>query len=155
MAETGDLQATARAARREVISAVAHARSAHVAERYRLDNLVVIVDQNGLPQFGWRDPATGRRSRPYSGTQLRDRWAAFGWRVTEVDGHDMAAVLTALHQARQAAGAPAAVIAHTVKGKGVSFMEDQYLWHSRVPTDDELREALAELAGPAPQPQGA
>ena len=128
--------------------------SAHVAERYRLDNLVVIVDQNGLQQFGWRDPATGRRCRPYHGTQLGDRWASFGWRVTEVDGHDMAAVLAALRTARQPGGVPAAVIAQTVKGKGVSFMEDEYLWHSRVPTDDELRQALSELADPSPEPLG-
>jgi len=123
--------------------------SAHVAERYALDNLVVIVDQNQLQQFGWRDAATGRRRPPYAGTQLRDRWAAFGWRVSEVDGHDVLAVLEALEAARQPAEKPSALIAHTVKGKGVSFMEDEYLWHSRVPTDDELRQALDELADPA------
>jgi transketolase len=122
--------------------------SAHVAGRYRLDNLVVIVDQNRLQQFGWRNPETGRRSPPYADGQLRDRWAAFGWRVTEVDGHDVAAIVDALRAAQEAEGTPAVVIAHTVKGKGVSFMEGEYLWHSRVPTDDELRKALAELADP-------
>lgn len=124
--------------------------SAHVAERYKLDNLIVIVDQNQLQQFGWLDTDTGRRRPPYSGTQLRDRWAAFGWRVAEVDGHDIHAVLDALQAARHPAGRPTALIAHTVKGKGVSFMEDQYLWHSRVPTDSELRQALSELADRAP-----
>jgi transketolase len=128
--------------------------TAHVAGRYRLDNLVVIVDENGLQQFGWRDPDTGRRCRPYYDTQLRDRWSSFGWRVAEVDGHDMAAAVATFQRARQADGRPAVVIAHTVKGKGVSFMEDEYLWHSRVPTDEELRAALAELADPPPQPAG-
>jgi transketolase len=128
--------------------------SAHVAERYGLDNLVVVVDQNQLQQFGWRDPETRRRRPPYQGSQLRDRWAAFGWRVLEVDGHDLAAVIAVLEQARTAQGRPAAVIARTVKGKGVSFMEDDYRWHSRVPTDDELRQALDELADPAPAAAG-
>lgn len=129
--------------------------SAHVAERYALDNLVVIVDQNQLQQFGWRDAATGRRSPPYAGSQLRDRWAAFGWQVGEVDGHDVGAVLEALRAARQAVGRPSVLIAHTVKGKGVSFMEGEYLWHSRVPTDDELRQAMHELPEPAAASGGA
>jgi transketolase len=123
--------------------------SAHVAERYRLDNLITIVDQNQLQQFGWRDPDTGRPSPPYAGDQLRDRWGAFGWHVTEVDGHDIPAVLNAVERARQVNGSPAVIIAHTVKGKGVSFMEGDYTWHSRVPTNDELRRALDELADPS------
>ncbi|HEY6275115.1 MAG TPA: transketolase [Streptosporangiaceae bacterium] len=132
---------------------------AHVAERYGLDNLVVIVDQNGLQQFGWagqdptRDP--GRRRPPYAGTQLSDRWAAFGWAVTETDGHDIAAVISALRSARVARGRPSVVIARTVKGKGVSFMEGDYRWHSRVPTPDELAAALAELGDPVLIPEGA
>jgi transketolase len=123
--------------------------SAHVAERYGLDNLIVVVDQNQLQQFGWRNGRTGRREPPYAGDQLRDRWAAFGWRVLEVDGHDVASVIDVLQSARQREGAPAVVIARTVKGKGVSFMEGDYRWHSRVPTGDELRQALDELAEPA------
>jgi transketolase len=122
--------------------------SAHVAERYGLDNLVVVVDQNQLQQFGWREPITGGRRAPYSGSQLRDRWAAFGWRVHEVDGHDIDAVIDVLRVALHRDGSPVAVLARTVKGKGVSFMEDNYLWHSRVPTDDELGQALSELADP-------
>jgi transketolase len=130
--------------------------SAHIAHRYALDNLVVVVDQNGLQQFGWRADGTGERRPPYDGTELRDRWAAFGWAVSEVDGHDMAAVVQALQDARSVSGRPAAVIAHTVKGKGVSFMEGNYRWHSRVPTDDELTTALAELgADGMPGPGGA
>jgi transketolase len=119
-----------------------------VAERYALDNLIVVVDSNQLQQFGWRDPGSGRRLPPYRGSQLRDRWAAFGWRVLEVDGHDIASVIGVLDQASAVRGAPVVVIAETVKGKGVSFMENDYSWHSRVPTPDELRAALDELADP-------
>ena len=122
--------------------------SAHVAERCSLDNLIVIVDHNHLQQFGWREEATGRRRPPYLGSQLRDRWAAFGWRVLEADGHDMASVIGVLEDARTTKRVPAVVIARTVKGKGVSFMEGDYRWHSRVPTADELERALAELADP-------
>ena len=121
---------------------------AHVAQRYALDNLIAIVDQNGLQQTGWRCGDTADRLPPYLGNELRDRWAAFGWNVLETDGHDMAAVLEVLEAARLAEGRPVAVIAHTVKGKGVSFMENDYLWHSRVPTDEELEAALEELADP-------
>lgn len=122
--------------------------SAHVAERYGLDNLVVIVDQNELQQFGWRDAEGGRRKPPYAEGQLRNRWSAFGWRVFEADGHDLAAVIDVLHAARRVEGAPTVILARTVKGKGVSFMENDYRWHSRVPTDEELRQALSELADP-------
>jgi transketolase len=118
---------------------------AHIASRYALDNLVVIVDQNGLQQFGWRADGTGERRPPYDGRELADRWAAFGFAVSEVDGHDMAAVVQALEAARCGHGRPAALIAHTIKGKGVSFMEGNFRWHSRVPTDAELATALAEL----------
>ena len=123
---------------------------AHVAQRYALDNLVVIVDQNGLQQFGWSAGEPGRRRPPYTGSQLRDRWAAFGWAVLETDGHDMTAVLGCLRQARSICGRPAVVVARTVKGKGVSFMEDDFRWHSRVPSAEELTTALTELADPVP-----
>ncbi len=122
--------------------------SAHVAQRYGLDNLIVIVDHNRLQQFGWRDPESGRRLPPYRDGELRERWAAFGWRILEVDGHDLGSLIGVLEQARTHGGAPVAVIARTVKGRGVSFMENDYLWHSRVPTPDELRRALDELAAP-------
>ena len=124
---------------------------AHVAQRYGLDNLVVIVDKNDLQQFGWRAGPPGQRRPPYSGDELRLRWEAFGWAVSEVDGHDIAAVIPALEAARTLEGRPAVVIAHTVKGKGVSFMEGDYRWHTRVPTGEELGAALAELSGPAGQ----
>jgi len=118
--------------------------SAHVAERLELDNLVVIVDKNDLQQYCFRQ-ADGSPRRPYTDDELRDRWAAFGWEVSEVDGHDIDAVVDALEDARVPRGRPSVLIAHTVKGKGVSYMEGNFRWHSKVPTDDELATALAEL----------
>ena len=128
--------------------------AAHVAQRYALDNLVVIVDKNGLQQLNWRDETTGLRREPYTDDALRNRWASFGWAVLDVDGHDMAAVVDALETARTVEGRPAVVIAHTVKGKGVSFMEGDYRWHSRVPTEAELASALEQLAEPTPATVG-
>jgi transketolase len=80
---------------------------------------------------------------------LADRWQAFGWAVVEVDGHDMAALLATFRGVPFQAGRPACVIAHTRKGKGVSFMENRVEWHHRVPSDQELADALAELDGAA------
>jgi transketolase len=73
------------------------------------------------------------------------KWKAFGWNTIEVDGNDMAGFVAAMQHAYSLRGKPTIIIAHTIKGKGVSFMEDQYDWHARVPTDQELRAALAEL----------
>jgi transketolase len=118
------------------------------AVRHQLDNLFVIVDVNGLQQFGWIDPESGGRSRPWSRGSLAAIWAAFGWRVVEMDGHDMAAIVTGLISAIHDTvdGQPTVILAQTVKGRGVSFMEDRFEWHARVPTADELERAQAELA---------
>jgi len=118
---------------------------AHVANRYGLDNLIAIVDHNKLQQFGWRGETTSERISPYTGSQLADRWKAFGWHVLEVDGHDVQAFLDTIDQARAAKGSPIAVIAHTIKGKGVSYMEGDYTWHSKVPTEEEFAIAMEEL----------
>lgn len=118
---------------------------AHVAARYGLDNLIAIVDHNKLQQFGWRGETTAERLTPYVGSQLADRWKAFGWRVFEVDGHDVDAFLEAIEQAKNVEGRPAVIVAHTVKGKGVSYMEGNYKWHSRVPTEEEFAIAMREL----------
>ena len=118
---------------------------AHAAQRHGLGNLVAIVDHNKLQQFGWRGDAPGERRPSYTGTQLADRWKAFGWHTLEMDGHDMAQIVPTLEAARDHREGPVAIIAHTVKGKGVSFMEGNYLWHARVPNQEELALALAEL----------
>ena len=121
--------------------------AAHAAHRYRLDNLVAVVDHNKLQQYGWRGDTPEVRTSPYAGDDLAARWAAFGWAVREIDGHDMTAVVEALESARTADG-PVAIVAHTVKGRGVSFMEGDYLWHAKVPNPDELAAALGELGLP-------
>jgi transketolase len=119
---------------------------AHIGNRYRLDNLIVVLDQNNLQQFGWRGDSAQDRIPPYTGTELADRWKAFGWQVIEVDGHDVAAFLEIMESAQvQDADGPVAVVAHTVKGKGVSYMENVFKWHARVPTEEELTIALTEL----------
>jgi len=118
---------------------------AHVAARYALDNVVAIVDHNKLQQFGWTGKTVEERITPYTGSQLADRWHAFGWHVLEMDGHNIPEILTTLEQAKQVKGAPVALIAHTIKGKGVSYMEGDYTWHSRVPSDEEFAVAMEEL----------
>jgi transketolase len=118
---------------------------AHVANRYALDNLIAIIDHNKLQQFGWRGETTAERITPYTGGQLAGRWAAFGWTVLEVDGHDIPAFLDTMEQARATTGGPVAVVAHTIKGKGVSYMEGNYKWHSKVPTEEEFAIAMKEL----------
>jgi transketolase len=121
---------------------------AHVAERYGIDNIVAIVDHNKLQQFGWHGDTVTHRLPPYTGSQLVDRWSSFGWHVLEMDGHDMADILTTVDRARSHTGGPAVIVAHTIKGKGVSFMENDYTWHSRVPNPEELETALRELGEP-------
>lgn len=119
--------------------------AAHVAPRYQLDNLVAIVDHNKLQQFGWHGESVAERLPPYTGTELVDRWSAFGWEVLEMDGHDMDDILDTMEKAGKTNGRPKAIIAHTVKGKGISYMENDFTWHSRVPTDEELETAMREL----------
>ena len=74
-----------------------------------------------------------------------EKWRAFGWHVIEIDGHDVEAIVAAFDEAGTISGRPTMLIARTTKGKGVSFMEGDYLWHSRPISDEELRTALTEL----------
>ena len=111
------------------------------AAHHRLARLVAVVDYNKLQSLGSTESTLDLE--PFS-----DKWRAFGWDVVEVDGHDHSALLAAMHIPRNAApGRPRCVIAHTVKGKGVSFMENQVLWHYRPPSAEELAQALAEVQG--------
>jgi transketolase len=118
---------------------------AHAAQRYALDNFVAIIDHNKLQQFGWHGDTVKDRLPPYTGDQLVNRWGAFGWHVLEMDGHDMADILSTIASARDYRDGPVAIVAHTVKGKGVSFMENDYTWHARVPNEEELAAAMREL----------
>lgn len=112
--------------------------AAMLASAQRVANLCVIVDFNK-----WQ--ATGRSREVMALDPLADKWRAFGWNAAEVDGHDMTALLNALQQHPAGNGRPTAIIAHTVKGKGVSFMEDDNNWHYRTPTADEVIKAKLEL----------
>lgn len=113
--------------------------AAMFAAGQRLENLCAIIDFN-------RWQATGRSCEVMCLEPLADKWRAFGWSVVEVDGHDVAALAGAMSGLPDPGGKPLAIVAHTVKGKGVSFMEDDNNWHYRAPNDDELARALAELA---------
>lgn len=107
------------------------------AAHYKLDNLVAILDHNTLQITG--------HTRDVMGTEpVEDKWRAFGWNVREVDGHDYAE-LTAAMTDPATPGQPTFIIANTVKGKGVSFMENVAKWHHGVPSDSEFQMALAEL----------
>ncbi len=128
--------------------------AAMVASHYGLDNLVAIVDHNKLQQFGWRGDGPDGRLPPQVPGELAGKWAAFGWRVLEADGHDMADIVDVLEQATQGDGRPTVIIAHTVKGKGVSFMEGHYFWHTRILTPEEMATAMAELGEPSPSAGG-
>lgn len=108
------------------------------AAAQKLDNLSVIVDFNK-----WQ--ATGRSEEIMSLAPLDEKWRAFGWDTEEVDGHDMEALLARLSKLPNGSGKPVATIAHTVKGRGVSFMEDDNNWHYRIPTEEEVQVAKQEL----------
>jgi transketolase len=116
--------------------------AAMLASAQRVANLCVVVDFNK-----WQ--ATGRSREVMALDPLADKWRAFGWNSVEIDGHDMAALIKAMRGIPAADGRPTAIIAHTVKGKGVSFMEDDNNWHYRIPTGDEVIMARKELGVPA------
>ncbi|MDQ3672762.1 MAG: transketolase [Gemmatimonadota bacterium] len=115
------------------------------AARFQLDNLTAVLDFNRLPQFGWPDVGGYTRDRPIDNPIAK--FEAFGWNVVECDGHSHEDLQRAFDQASRHAGQPTCVVAHTIKGKGVSFMEGDHNWHAQVPTDEELHRALAELGG--------
>jgi len=115
--------------------------AAMAASHYRLANLTAIVDHNKISQ-------SGRVADIISVDPLADKWRAFGWEVREIDGHDMAAVVDTLDALPLHPDRPTAIVAHTVKGKGVSFAENTYLWHSNNVNDEILARALAELGVP-------
>lgn len=130
--------------------------AAMAAARHGLDNLIAIVDHNKLQQYGWPGDGPDGRIPPQEPGELAAKWAAFGWRVLEMDGHDMADIVRTLGTAIDGAdGRPTVVIAHTVKGKGVSYMEGHYFWHTRAIKPEELAQAMDELGEPVPADEGA
>lgn len=108
------------------------------AAHYKLDNVCAMVDYNNLQIDGCCEDVMGI-------APLADKWRAFNWHVIEIDGHDMAQVLAAYAEAATTTGKPSVIIARTIKGKGVSFMENVAGWHGTAPNNDQLAEALAEL----------
>lgn len=128
--------------------------AAMTAARYGLDSLVAIVDHNRLQQYGWPGDGPDGRMPPQVPGELVAKWSAFGWRVLEVDGHAMEAILAVLEEAAHGDGRPTVVIAHTIKGKGVSFMEGHYFWHTRAIKPDEFAIAMADLGEPLPATDG-
>jgi transketolase len=108
------------------------------AAHHRLDNLVAIVDYNKIQSLG-------RVEEILNLEPLGKKWEAFGWAVREIDGHDIGEITGTLLAVPFEKGRPSCVIGHTVKGKGVSFMENKLLWHYRPPNDEELAQGLREL----------
>jgi len=111
--------------------------AAMAASHYHLNNLVAIVDCNGVQINGWVNDIM--REEPFA-----DKWKAFGWNVIDIDGHSIREVLTALHEARTMRS-PTVILARTVKGKGVSFMEDQAAWHGAAPNAEQLAQAMEDI----------
>ena len=107
---------------------------------YKLDNLVAIVDHNGLQIDGNNDDVM-------KVTPIDEKFTSFGWNVININGHDMAQIKEAFAKARECSGKPTVIIAETIKGKGVSFMENEAGWHGKAPNDEETEQAIKELGG--------
>ena len=112
--------------------------AAMAASHYKADNLCAIIDQNGLQIDGFIHEIM-------SSYPIPDKWRGFGWHVIEINGHDYKAILSAYDEAEKIKGRPTVIVAKTIKGKGVSFMENQVDWHGKAPSKDEAERALAEL----------
>lgn len=112
--------------------------AAMAAAKFKLGNLMAIIDYNRLQLDGANDEIMPLEP-------LADKWKAFNWNVISIDGHNFNEILDAFRAARQITGQPTAVIAHTVKGQGVSFMANRVDWHGRAPNDKELETALGEI----------
>jgi len=112
------------------------------AGHHRLNHLAAIVDYNKIQSFG-------RVKEVLDLEPLADKWKAFQWSVHEIDGHDHGQLLNCLCQVPSEQGKPTVIIAHTIKGKGISFMENNLEWHYKTPNSQELQEALKELERPS------
>ena len=110
------------------------------AAHYKLDNLTVIIDNNGLQ-------IDGKNEDVMTVAPVVEKFQAFGWNVIQIDGHDFEQILDAFKQARACKGKPTMIVAETIKGKGVSFMENNAGWHGKAPDEEQTKQALAELGG--------
>ena len=105
-----------------------------------LDNLVVIVDNNGLQ-------IDGRNEDVITVAPIAEKFESFGWDVQKIDGHDFEQIAAAVENAKAVSDKPQAIIAETIKGKGVSFMENEAGWHGKAPNDEQAEQAVTELGG--------
>lgn len=112
--------------------------AAMAASHYKLDNLVAIIDRNKLQISGSTENVMGLEP-------LEDKWKAFGWNVVAVNGNDVEELCEAFSNANKTKGKPTLIMAYTIKGKGVSFIENKADWHHHVPTEQQLKQALTEL----------
>jgi len=110
------------------------------AAHYKLDNVCAIIDYNNLQ-------IDGKVEDVKNITPLKDKWLSFNWHVIEVDGHDLSQILKAYEEAKKEKDKPTVIIAQTIKGKGVSFMENAAGWHGKAPNKEELQKALQEIYG--------
>ena len=114
--------------------------AAMCAAKYKLDNLIAIVDRNNLQNDNYCHEVMPTDS-------LVEKWSSFGWKVIEIDGHDMEAIIGAFKEMKGYKEQPICIIANTVKGKGVSFMENVCSWHGTPPNDEQYAQALKEIGG--------
>ncbi|MBN1188612.1 MAG: transketolase [Dehalococcoidales bacterium] len=112
--------------------------AAMAAAHFKLDRLIAVVDNNGIQIDGWNKDVMNIEP-------LADKWKSFNWNVLEIDGNNLSQVIQALESARASSGRPSVIIAHTVKGAGVSFMENNPDFHGKAPGAEELQKALKEL----------
>jgi len=112
--------------------------AAMFAAHYKVDNLIAFLDKNGLQ-------IDGPTSDVMSSEPLADKWRAFGWHVIEIDGHNIPQILDAVGEAKAIREKPVMIIAHTIKGKGVSFMENVVGFHGKAPNDEQYRQAIKEI----------
>jgi transketolase len=112
--------------------------SAMSAAKFKLDNLIAIVDYNKLQLDGYNDEVMPIEP-------IEDKWKSFGWNVLRINGHNIGQIIEAVEKARNTKGISTVIIADTIKGKGVSFMEDKCSWHGKVPSQEEYKQAIKEL----------
>lgn len=117
--------------------------AALIARQYKLDHLIAVIDHNKMQSLDYCENTIAL-------SPFGDKWRSFGWHVIEADGHDHESLEAAFGEARERDGKPCVIIAHTVKGKGVSFMENNILWHYRSPQGEEYEAAVRELEAQKP-----
>lgn len=116
-----------------------HWEGVMLAAKYKLNNLIQIIDRNFIQIDGRTEDVMPLGS-------LKEKYDAFGWYAVDVDGHNYQQLMNAIEQAKQVTDKPCVIVAKTTPGKGVSYMEDQYGWHGKTPNDQELEKALADLS---------